>query len=117
MLLYKTDNFLKKKVSKQLDDPVENRLAFMLSSEHFYSVRTFRIMHYDLCNLVKRFNDIFGYILLGSVVFQIFNLLSKVTFIIEFCVLGDDEARSKWAFYLGIIGLWITANMVSDIIE
>lgn len=114
LLEYKTEHFLKSNATnKKPENEIETHLSFILNSEHFYSVRTFRIMHYDLCKLVKRFNEMFGRIILSTVVFSIANILAKVTFIIDFYVAPSvDEEKNKWAVFMGIVCFWICANMV-----
>ncbi|XP_050303736.1 uncharacterized protein LOC126741385 [Anthonomus grandis grandis] len=115
LLEYKTEHFLKTNSNaKQNDDEAEldNRLSFILNSEHFYSVRTFRTMHYDLCRLVKRFNEMFGRIILSMIVFSIANILAKVTFIIDFYVTPrSEEEKHKWSLFVGIVCAWIFANL------
>ncbi|XP_066245165.1 uncharacterized protein [Euwallacea similis] len=115
LLEYKTENFLKTNTNPKNENEVESHLSFILNSEHFYSVRTFRVMHYDLCKLVKRFNEMFGRIILSTVVFSIANILAKVTFIIDFYVTPrSEEEKQKWAVFMGIIGFWIFASMAQS---
>ncbi|KAH1012767.1 hypothetical protein HUJ05_011863 [Dendroctonus ponderosae] len=114
LLEYKTDNFLKTTSNnKTSENEIETHLSYILSSEHFYSVRTFKMMHYELCKLVKRFNEMFGRIILFTILFSIANILAKVTFIIDFYVTPrNDSDKNKWALFMGIICFWIFANMV-----
>lgn len=113
LLEFKTEHFLKTNGNKKMESELESHLSFILNSEHFYSVRTFRIMHYDLCKLVKRFNEMFGRIILSTIVFSIANILAKVTFIIDFYVTPrSEEETSKWVVFMGIICFWIFVNMV-----
>ncbi|XP_076259304.1 uncharacterized protein LOC143195751 [Rhynchophorus ferrugineus] len=116
ILKYKTENFLKSNMARKrnVPPPDPTSLAFILNSEHFYSVRTFRIMHYDLLKLVKDYNDMFGRFLLSSVIFNISNLLAKLTFIIDYCInVQTDEQIQIWGYFLGIIGFWMFVNVVS----
>ncbi|KAL1506220.1 hypothetical protein ABEB36_005619 [Hypothenemus hampei] len=112
LLEYKTEHFLNNRGNNKCDIQMETHLSFILNSEHFYSVRTFRVMHYELCKLVKRFNEMFGRIILSTVVFSIVNILAKVTFIIDFYITErSDEDINKWSTFIGILCFWIFVNL------